>query len=80
VRSNGEYKHDANIIQISLAAINFGLMCVGATQVTRITMYNNSLKKQGVTETIKDETKAEGKAVEDLAKDTVAAAKKAVNA
>ncbi|TID16130.1 40S ribosomal protein [Venturia nashicola] len=58
-----------------LAAINFGLGIVGAIQVTRITLYNNSLKKGGITETIKDEVKAEGQAI----KDTAAAAKKAVN-
>ena len=51
-------------------------MIVGATQVTRITMYNNSLKKGGIAETIKDEVKAEGQAV----KDTAAAAKKSVTA
>jgi len=59
-----------------LAGINFGLMIVGATQVTRITLYNNSLKKGGITETIKDEVKAEGQAV----KDTAASAKKSVTA
>lgn len=37
-------------------------------------MYNNSLKKGGITETIKDEAKAEGQAI----KDTAAAAKNAV--
>lgn len=58
----------------SLAGINFGLMLVGATQVTRITLYNNSLKKGGIKETIKDEATAEGQAI----KDTAAVAKNAV--
>lgn len=49
-------------------------MLVGATQVTRITLYNNSLKKGGIKETIKDEAKAEGQAI----KDTAAVAKNAV--
>jgi hypothetical protein len=62
--------------EISLASINFGLMCVGATQVARITLYNQSLKKGGIKEAAKEEVQL----TEDLAKDTATAAKKAVNA
>jgi len=61
---------------IFLATINFGLMCVGATQVARITMYNQSLKKDGIKEAAKEEVQV----AEDLAKDTATAAKKAINA
>jgi hypothetical protein len=61
---------------IFLATINFGLMCVGLTQVTRITLYHQAQKKGG----IKEAAKEEAKAAEDIVKDTAAAAKKAVNA
>lgn len=42
-----------------LASVNFLLFCVGATQVTRVLMYQKSLKGETLGEEIKDNVKGE---------------------
>lgn len=49
---------------VFLASVNFILFCVGATQVTRVVMYQQSLKGDSVGEEIKAEAKQEGKEFE----------------
>ncbi|EME89053.1 uncharacterized protein MYCFIDRAFT_48731 [Pseudocercospora fijiensis CIRAD86] len=47
-----------------LASVNFLLFCVGATQVTRVLMYQKSLKGETLGEEIRDEAKSEGSKLE----------------
>ena len=47
-----------------LASVNFLLFCVGATQVSRVLMYQKSLKGETLGEEIKDEAKSEGSKLE----------------
>ena len=50
----------------SLAAVNFFLFCVGATQVSRVMMYRQSLTDQPLSEQIQevaDDAKAKAKEV-----------------
>lgn len=42
-----------------LASVNFLLFCVGATQTTRVLMYQRSLDGKSVGEEIKDDAKQE---------------------
>lgn len=44
-----------------LASVNFLLFCVGATQTTRVLMYQQSLKGDSMGDEIKKEAKEEGK-------------------
>jgi hypothetical protein len=61
----------------SLATVNAFLFCVGATQVTRIVMYRQSVKGTPTGEEIKDATKEQAHVVEGVAKDPVGAVKAA---
>ena len=58
-----------------MATVNAFLFCVGATQVTRIFMYNQSVKGTTPVEEIKDAAKEQGAVVEGAAKDAARAAK-----
>jgi hypothetical protein len=49
-----------------LAAANFFLFCVGATQVGRILAYNSSTKKESVLDAAKDLAKEEGQDIKAL--------------
>ena len=46
---------------VFLASVNFLLFCVGGTLVTRVLLYQQSLKQDSVGQEIKAEAKAEGK-------------------
>ena len=52
-----------------LAAVNFFLGCVGVTQVTRIVLYQRSLKNASVGEVVKDDAKDIAETVKVAAKD-----------
>ena len=60
----------------SLATVNFFLFCTGATQVTRIFLYNRSLKG----DTIQDEAVKAAKDERDALKSAAEDAKEAVKA
>ncbi|MCJ1311512.1 Mitochondrial pyruvate carrier 2 [Agyrium rufum] len=62
-----------------LAAVNFFLFCVGVTQVSRILLYQQSVKNGTIKDVVKQDTKEAEKTVEEIAKDPEAAADKAVN-
>ena len=47
-----------------LASVNFLLFCVGATQVSRVLLYQKSIKGQPVKEIVKDHANADGKNLE----------------
>ena len=64
----------------SLATVNAFLFCVGATQVTRIFMYNQSIKRTSPVEEIKEAAKEQAAVVEGVAKDPKGAAKAAQKA
>lgn len=53
----------------SLASVNFLLFCVGATQVTRVVSYQQSLKNDSVPEELEKAAKQEGGTLEGIAKD-----------
>ena len=59
------------IAAYSLAAVNFFLACVGVTQVTRILLYQRSLK-DGSAQAVTDEAKDLANTVKGAAKDVVA--------
>ena len=61
----------------SLATVNAFLFCVGATQVTRIFMYNQSVKGTSPVEEIKDAAKEQAAVIEGAVKDPKGAAKQA---
>lgn len=61
-----------------MAAVNAFLFVVGATQVTRIFIYNQSQKGVAAGDQIKDAANDGAAAVEGAAKDAVGAAKAAV--
>jgi hypothetical protein len=63
-----------------LATVNAFLFCVGATQVTRIVMYNQSVKGTSPIEEIKDVAKEQAAVVEGAAKDPKGAVKAAQKA
>lgn len=63
----------------SLASVNFLLFTVGATQVTRVLLYQKSLKEDGLIDEAGKAAKQEGKIAESIAKDPEGAAKKATN-
>jgi mitochondrial pyruvate carrier 2 len=53
---------------VFLATVNFFLFCVGATQVSRIIVYRQSLKGTSTTDEAKDVVKEEAKVVQGAAK------------
>jgi len=58
-----------------LAAANFFLFCVGATQVGRILTYNASTKKESVLDAAKDLVTEEGEDIKALVKQGTGAIK-----
>lgn len=64
------------INSFSLASVNFCLALVGATQVTRVLMYQSSLKNESIVDEIKDEAKKDAAAVKQIVQDPKAALKK----
>lgn len=65
------------ILGYSLATVNAFLACVGAIQVTRIVMYNRSVKGESGAEAIKDAASEQAHVVEGVVKDPAGAAKQA---
>lgn len=57
--------------------MNFFLFCVGATQVTRILIYNKSLQADTLQGEVKMAAREEGKNLENIVKDPSGAAQKA---
>jgi len=57
----------------SLAAVNFLLLCVGTTQVTRVLLYRQSVDGKSIGEEAKTLAKEQLSAVEHLAENPVAA-------
>ena len=70
-------KSETNVVKCSLATVNAFLFCVGATQVTRILMYNQSVKGTSPLEEIKDVAKEQAAVVEGAVKDPKGAVKNA---
>ena len=62
----------------SLAAVNFFLGCVGVTQLTRIYLYNRSVKDQDLGAVAKGQGKDVKETAEGVLRDPVGAAEKAV--
>ncbi|KAK8210258.1 hypothetical protein M8818_003425 [Zalaria obscura] len=60
-----------------LASVNFLLFCVGATQTTRVLLYQQSLKGNSTSEEAKEAAKSEGKIAEGIVKDPQGAVQKA---
>jgi hypothetical protein len=58
-----------------LAAANFFLFCVGATQVGRILAYNASTKNESVLDAVKDAAKEDKEDIKALVKDPMGAVK-----
>jgi len=65
---------------IFLATVNFFLFCVGATQVSRVLIYRQSLKGTSSTEEAKNTAKEEAKTVQGALEQSEGAAKQAVGA
>lgn len=61
----------------SLAAVNFFLACVGVTQLTRIALYQRSLKDASAEQLAKEGLQDVKENVEGLAKDVEGAARNA---
>lgn len=61
----------------SLAAVNFLLGCVGVIQVTRIFMYQRSLKNSTLPEIAEQDAEGEAEIAKGIAKNPKGAAKKA---
>jgi hypothetical protein len=57
------------IVIYSLATVNFFLGCVGFAQVTRIFLYNRSLKNTTTVQEVKDAAKDVKETVEGIVKD-----------
>ena len=62
-----------------LASVNFLLFCVGATQTTRVLMYNASQKNENTLDAAKDEANKDVSAVEKIVEDPKAALKSVTN-
>ena len=60
-----------------MAAVNFFLMCVGVTQVSRIYMYQKSIEGKSAEQIAEEDAKNLGKTAEGIAKDPEGAAQKA---
>ena len=65
---------------IFLATVNFFLFCVGATQVSRVLIYRQSLKGTSATKEAKDAVKEEAKAVQGVLEQSEETSKQAVGA
>jgi len=65
---------------ISLAAVNFFLFLVGATQTARVLNYQRAQKGETLGESIKDLGEQQADVAKDLAKDPVGKVKAAVGA
>lgn len=65
-----------HILIASLASVNFLLFCVGATQVSRVLMYQSSVKGETITDEVKDAAKEEAHIVESAIKDPKGALQK----
>ncbi|KAK5016902.1 hypothetical protein BJ546DRAFT_968695 [Cryomyces antarcticus] len=65
---------------IFLASVNFLLFCVGATQISRIFLYHQSLKDSTLAEEAKKAAKEEGHIIEGMVKDPQGALKRAEKA
>lgn len=63
---------------VFLATVNFFLFCVGATQVSRVIIYRQSLKGTSVTGEAKDVAKDEAETVQGVLEHSEEAAKQAV--
>ena len=61
----------------SLAAVNFLLGCVGVIQVSRILVYQRSLKNEPLPEVAEENAKREAEIAKGIVKDPERAAKKA---
>ena len=61
----------------SLASVNFLLGCVGAVQVTRVLMYQQSLKQDTIPQEVEKAAKQEGAILKDIVEDPKGAVKKA---
>jgi hypothetical protein len=59
----------ADCINCSLASVNFLLFCVGATQVSRILLWQKAQKGDTIPEELKKAGKQEGRELEAIAKD-----------
>jgi hypothetical protein len=62
-----------------LASVNFLLFCVGATQTTRVLMYNASQKNENAIDAAKDEASKDASAVERIVENPKAALKSVTN-
>ena len=62
-----------------LASVNFLLFCVGATQTTRVLMYNASQKNDTAIDAAKEEASKDASAVEKIVEDPKAALKSVTN-
>jgi hypothetical protein len=62
-----------------LASVNFLLFCVGATQTTRVLLYNRSLKNDSVVDVAKKEAGKDASAIEKIVEDPKAALKSVTN-
>jgi hypothetical protein len=62
-----------------LASVNFLLFCVGATQTTRVLLYNRSLKNDSVVDVAKVEAGKDASAIEKIVEDPKAALKSVTN-
>jgi hypothetical protein len=62
-----------------LASVNFLLFCVGATQTTRVLLYNRSLKNDSVVDVAKQEAGKDASAIEKIVEDPKAALKSVTN-
>jgi hypothetical protein len=62
-----------------LASVNFLLFCVGATQTTRVLMYNASQKNDTVVDAAKKEAGKDASAIEKIVEDPKAALKSVTN-
>jgi len=62
-----------------LASVNFLLFCVGATQTTRVLLYNASQKNDSVVDAAKKEANKDVSAVEKIVEEPKAALKSITN-
>lgn len=72
------WRHEADRFS-RLAAVNFFLGCVGVVQVTRIMLYEQSVKNASVGQIAEKDAKDVAGTARGVAEDPEGAAKKAVN-
>jgi len=53
---------------VFLASVNFLVFCVGATQVTRVLLYQQSVKGESIVEEVKDAARQEGRDLKEAVK------------